>query len=77
MNNKIDIPQGWEIKKLGEIFNKITNKNNIGCSNVLTISAQYGLINQLEFFNKSVASKNLNNYYLLNKNDFAYNKELF
>ena len=28
----------------------------------------------MEFFNKSVASENLSNYYLLRKGDFAYNK---
>ena len=41
---------------------------------VLTIAAQYGLVSQTDFFNKSVASTNLNNYYLIQKGDFAYNK---
>ncbi|EEJ72047.1 restriction endonuclease subunit S [Lactobacillus ultunensis] len=40
----------------------------------LTISAQYGLVKQNSFFNKQVASKNLKNYILLRKGDFAYNK---
>lgn len=40
----------------------------------LTISAQYGLVNQNEFFNKKIASENLTNYYLLKKGEFAYNK---
>ncbi|WP_050553611.1 restriction endonuclease subunit S [Methanobrevibacter boviskoreani] len=40
----------------------------------MTISAQYGLIDQKEYFNKIVASKSLANYYLLKKGDFAYNK---
>lgn len=43
-------------------------------NNVLTISAQEGLVSQLEFFIKSVASENLSNYYLLCNGDFAYNK---
>jgi len=41
---------------------------------VLTISAHNGLINQEDFFNKSVASKDLSNYFLLKRGDFAYNK---
>ena len=41
---------------------------------VLTISAEHGLIDQEKYFNKSVAGKNLKNYYLLEKGDFAYNK---
>ncbi|MFV5703643.1 restriction endonuclease subunit S [Flavobacterium sp. XS2P12] len=64
----------WEVKKLGEIANRITNKNKENNLNVLTISAQFGLISQLEFFNKSVSAKDVTGYYLLNKNDFAYNK---
>ena len=40
----------------------------------LTISAQYGLVDQVTFFNKIVASTDLSNYYLLKKGEFAYNK---
>ncbi len=64
----------WERKKLGEVAERVTTKNSIGIDNVLTISAQYGLISQLEFFNKSVSAKDVTGYYLLSKDDFAYNK---
>ena len=40
----------------------------------MTISAQYGLISQLEFFKKSVAAADVTGYYLLHRGDFAYNK---
>ena len=32
------------------------------------------MVSQTDFFNKSVASENLSNYYLIQKGDFAYNK---
>ena len=65
----------WKKVKLGDLFERVTRKNtNLESDNVLTISAQYGLINQEEFFNKPVAGKNLKNYYLLKKGEFAYNK---
>jgi len=64
----------WEEKKLGEVCDRITTKNKENNTNVLTISAQIGLISQLEFFNKSVSAKNVTGYYLLHNNDFAYNK---
>jgi len=64
----------WEIKKLKDISIRVTTKNKESNKNVLTISAQYGLISQLDFFSKSVSAKNIDNYYLLEKNDFAYNK---
>ena len=60
---------------LSIISERVTTRNaNTLCNNVLTISARDGLISQLDFFNKSVASQNLSNYILLKKGDFAYNK---
>jgi len=64
----------WEEVKFDEVFERITRKNTINNQNVLTISAQYGLINQEDFFNKSVSSIDLSGYILLNKGEFAYNK---
>jgi len=64
----------WEEKKLGEVFERVTTKNKENNLNVLTISAQQGLINQEEFFNKSVSAKDVTGYYLLKSGDFAYNK---
>jgi len=60
---------------LSMISERVATRNDDSlCNNVLTISAREGLISQLDFFNKSVASQNLSNYILLKKGDFAYNK---
>ena len=65
----------WEQRKLGEIVDRITRKNQDLVSTLpLTISAQYGLIDQNEFFDKRVASKDVSGYYLINNGEFAYNK---
>jgi type I restriction enzyme S subunit len=64
----------WHKKSLGEITERVTRKNSVNNLNVLTISAQEGLISQLEFFNNSVSSNNLTGYYLLQKDDYAYNR---
>ena len=65
----------WEQRKLGEIAERVTRKNSDGESDLpLTISAQYGLVDQRRYFNKQVASSNLQGYYLLRKGEFAYNK---
>ena len=40
----------------------------------LTISAQKGLINQYDYFDKQIASLNLSNYYIIQNGEFAYNK---
>jgi len=72
-DNNQDFPD-WQEKTLGELSNRITNKNKENNLNVLTISAQNGLVSQLEFFNKSVSAKDVTGYYVLSRNDFAYNK---
>jgi len=64
----------WQRCRLRQIAERIRRKNTVGNENVLTISAQYGLINQSEFFNKEIASEDKSGYYLLKRNDFAYNK---
>ena len=68
------VPTDWKERKLKNYFTRLTRKNAENNQNVLTISAQYGLISQEDFFNKSVASENKSNYFLLLKGDFAYNK---
>ncbi|WET04338.1 restriction endonuclease subunit S [Flavobacterium sp. YJ01] len=64
----------WKVYKLKDISDRVLFKNAENNQNVLTISAQLGLISQLDFFNKSVSAKNVSGYYLLKQNDFAYNK---
>lgn len=68
------IPKDWEVLRLKDKFDRLSRKNAEGNTNVLTISAQYGLINQEEFFKKAVASDDKSNYYLLQRGEFAYNK---
>lgn len=65
----------WEQRKLGEVVKRVIRKNKDNQSKLpLTISAQDGLIAQNTFFGKNVASKNLENYILLKRGEFAYNK---
>ena len=64
----------WKRIKLGEIAERVTRKNEEDNKNVVTISAQRGFVVQTDFFNKSVASETLDNYYLVHKDEFCYNK---
>lgn len=64
----------WSYIKLGNIAERITRKNEEDNKNVVTISAQRGFIVQTDFFSKSVASEVLDNYYLVHKDEFCYNK---
>ena len=64
----------WRRYHFKDIFTRITRKNTVNNSNILTISGTHGLINQRDFFNKRVAADNLDGYYLIEKGEFAYNK---
>lgn len=65
----------WEQRKLSDIVERVTRKNqDLESELPLTISAQYGLIDQNEFFDKRVASKDVSGYYLVKNGEFAYNK---
>ena len=65
----------WHIYALSDFVTRITRRNKNNESSLpLTISAQYGLVDQITFFNKTVASVDLSGYYLLYNGDFAYNK---
>lgn len=65
----------WQQHQLNEICTRKNIRNrDISYSRVLTIAAQYGLVDQESFFKKRIASENLESYLCLEKGDFAYNK---
>ncbi|AET67555.1 restriction endonuclease S subunit [Desulfosporosinus orientis DSM 765] len=65
----------WEQRKLGKVAERIVRKNkNLESTLPLTISSLYGLVDQITYFNKRVASKDVSNYYLVKRGEFAYNK---
>ncbi|MDO8508014.1 MAG: restriction endonuclease subunit S [bacterium] len=69
-----EFKDAWQTPTFGTVFERVTTKNKENNQNILTISAQDGLIGQDKFFTKLVSAKDVTGYYLLRKNDFAYNK---
>ena len=65
----------WELRKLSSIAERVTRKNKNNESTLpLTISAQDGLVDQNDYFNKQVASRDVTGYFLVKNGEFAYNK---
>lgn len=64
----------WKESKLSDFFARVTQKNTEVCTNVVTISAQRGFVRQTDFFNKSIASETLDNYFLVQRGEYCYNK---
>ena len=65
----------WEDKTLGELFTFVTEKNKDGhINNVITNSAERGLVPQREYFDKDIAvDGNTKGYTVIRKGDFVYN----
>ena len=65
----------WSHVKLSDFVERVTRKNINSETNLpLTISSKDGLVDQISFFNKTVASKDMSGYYLLKNGEYAYNK---
>lgn len=64
----------WGTRAMSHYFELVSTRNAEVNDNVVTISAQLGFVRQEEFFKKRVASKVLENYYLIERGDFAYNR---
>ena len=70
--------EDWEQRKLGEISEKVTTKNqDMVVNEVFTNSAEYGIISQQDFFDKDIANSNkVDGYYLVEPDDFVYNPRI-
>ena len=65
----------WEQRKCNELFYFVKTKNTDASNkNVITNSAEFGLIPQRDFFDKDIANEgNTDNYTIINNGDFVYN----
>ena len=65
----------WKDYSISDLFTKIGNKNKDGQNtNVITNSAEFGLIPQRDYFDKDIAVEgNTGNYTIIQTGDFVYN----
>ncbi|MDW2884634.1 restriction endonuclease subunit S [Exiguobacterium artemiae] len=83
-NNKIPSLQftrdesEWSWKCLKDISKKVTDKNKYNeYSETFTNSAELGIINQRDYFDKDISNKkNLHSYYIVKPDDFVYNPRI-
>ena len=74
MAKNIDIPNGWEVKKLGEVVEINNTRVLTEKLEPLSISAGIGFVNQTEKFGRDLSGKQYEKYIKIQKYDFAYNK---
>lgn len=65
----------WSENLLEDFFTKVTSKNRkLKYSVVLTNSAEYGIIGQLDYFDFDVTNRNnIGGYFIVEPDDFVYN----
>ena len=70
--------EDWEQRKLGEIADKVVEKNfQLQERDVFTNSAEFGIIDQKDFFDHEIVNKNnIGRYYIVSPNDFVYNPRI-
>lgn len=68
----------WSFKPLGELAKRSTRKNTeCGITRVLTNSAEHGVVDQRDFFDKDIADQgNLEGYYIVEKGAYVYNPRI-
>ena len=73
-----EFTDAWEQRKLGEISEKVLEKNqNMQYRETFTNSAELGIISQTDFFDKEISNKeNISGYYVVRENDFIYNPRI-
>ena len=68
----------WEQRKLSDIADKVIEKNaGLQYVETFTNSAEYGVINQRDFFDHDISKmEGLDGYYVVREEDFVYNPRI-
>lgn len=65
---------GWEESELRTLADPVTDRaENENENNILTLSAEQGLVLQSEYFGKKIAGTNAERYFRIQRDDFVYN----
>ena len=70
-----NVPLDWKQVDIGEVTQQFSERNGSKKSDfpVLSVTNSEGFINSNDYFGKQVFSKDLSNYKIVRKNQFAYN----
>jgi type I restriction enzyme S subunit len=68
---------GWSEEELRTIADPVTERaDNEDKNNILTLSAEYGIVLQSEYFGKQIAGTNADRYLKIHRDDFVYNDRI-
>lgn len=64
----------WSVKKFGSLIEPVENRAGEKKYTLMSVTSGVGLVPQIEKFGREIAGNAYKNYYVIKKNDFAYNK---
>lgn len=67
----------WQVKKLNELLFEPKKRNRsleLGPADVLSVSGEYGCVNQIEFMGRSYAGVSVKDYHIVEHGDIVYTK---
>jgi len=64
----------WNVRKLGDFSEPVKKRAGSKKYTLMSVTSGVGLISQIEKFGREIAGNSYKNYYVINRNDFAYNK---
>lgn len=64
----------WSVKKLGSLIEHVENRAGTKKYTLMSVTSGVGLVPQIKKFGREIAGSGYKNYYVIKKNDFAYNK---
>jgi type I restriction enzyme S subunit len=64
----------WPMQQMPNVFERVERKSTGTPQHVLSITSGKGFVDQSEKFSRVIAGRNIENYVLLKKGEFAYNK---
>ena len=71
---EFELNPAWKIYKLGNLTKPVTGKTNGKLYTLMSVTSGEGLVSQVEKFGREIAGNSYKNYYVIQENDFAYNK---
>jgi type I restriction enzyme S subunit len=69
--------EAWRVKKLNELLFEAKQRNRtleLGPKDVLSVSGEYGCVNQIEYLGRSYAGESVKDYHVVDRGDLVYTK---
>ena len=73
MPDKMQVPDGWQVVRLGDVAHERNQRaNSASQTEVFSVTKHAGFVRSLEYFDRQVFSRDTSNYKMVRRGDLAY-----